>query len=504
MKKKLMDYLIFAVIFFSGINWAMAIPKYTDKETALSLAKVLDKGSYGRYTIASTYVQNDTAKDYYISVILSDGSSHKWFINQIYKWSRDDKLQLAGNRNLLFLDSRDSRFVVLNKNRFHRLALKANVFVKVFQGDDPLAGKTFLFQIKSFNLISPTESAFGRNITGSKYRYIMDFNNGMRELLTYEDAYTLMKKDRLRVEERIDKNVFGRAYHITKIIPHTKGEIVNGVSQFGIEVHFDQPIELEGSQLPFEIYERRARGSKPQRKGKSKNQKEYVLDITIPNSEKKFEVKSLKSLEYLHDIEVVKSPKFPKRMLLRSLFNPEVMDIPPVVYKNGDNSIYVNFFNMMDQTVLNREMLLETEKRKAAEQRSVKEIKVTKTIKTDSDYGRAYVVAVETYKQSQAIRDSLTRIEKLLESIRQFEEAALLAGVDAQLYNALMKRNQLRSEVILLSLEYIKINLAKEDLGGTTARNLMKLLNQAESFTRKQDLLTEIDALREKIIARQE
>jgi len=498
MRAKLLLPFILMIFFLIG-GAANGIPKYTDKQTALSLAKVLDKGTFGRYTISSTYVQNDTVKDYFLSVILSDGSAHKWYIDQIYKWSRDDKLRLSNNRNLLFLDTRDSRFVVLDKNKFHRLALQANVYIKVFKKNDPLAGKKFRFQIKSFNLISPAETAFGRNEKGSKFRYIISLYNGMTELLTYEDAYMLRRNNYLLMEEQLEQDTFGRAYHVTKILPHAKGQIVDGVSQFGLEIQFDQPIQLKGEQLPYEIYERKRLDRRTR-----KMVQEFVLDITIPNSEKKFEVRPIKSLEYLHDIKVVKNPRFPQRLLLRSVFNPMVMDIPPVVYKNSDNSMYVTFFNLIDQSVLSRGMLMEAEKRRAAEKDSIREIRVTKAIKTNSDYGRAYVLAVETHKQSQTIRDELTRIDKLMGSIKQFEEAALFAETDAQLFNALTKRNQLRENVIIISMDYVKAKLTKSALGEADVQGLLNLLNQAESFTGKREMLKNIESLREKLVARQQ
>lgn len=500
MKAKLFISYLLTFLLISGVSQsATAVPKYIDKETALSLAGVLDKGKFGRYTISSTYVQNDSVKDFYISVILSDGSAHKWYINQVYKWSRDDKLQLANNRTLLFMDPLDGRFVVLDKNTFHRLALKASVYIKVYGENDPLEGKKFSFKIKSFNLISPTESAFGRDKTGSKYRYIIDLFNGTRALLTYEDAYKLIKDKYLQVEDRSPETTFDRAYNVTKIVPHEKGNTQDGVSQFGIEIQFDQAIKLSGDQMPYEIYERTRLDRKTKR-----SVKEFIMDVTIPNSEKKFEVRPIESLEYLTDIRIIKNPRYPKRLLLRTVFNPLVMDIPPVVYKNSDNSVFVTFFNLIDQTILSRSMLLEAEKRQKAEIESNKEIRVTQALKTDSDYGRAFVIAVETHQQSKAIRDSITRIDKLLESIQQFEESALFAETDTQLFNALTKRNQLRETVIILSTDYVRSKISKSDLGGVNAQSLISLLNQAESFTGKQKLLKVIEGLREKIVARQQ
>lgn len=228
-----------------------AVPKYTDKETALRLARVLDEATFGRYTVTSTYVQNEDINNYYISVILSDGSAKKWFIDQIYQWSRDDRLILSGNRVLLFPDLEDSNFYILDKNQFHKLALQGNVFIKEFDKGDPLHGMKLRFRIKNFSLIAPDETAFGRDSRNSKYRYIIDLYNGNRELLTYEDAYRIQTEELLVNEKSFSSTTFEKAYHVTRIVPHRKGLSDNGVSQFGVEIQFNQPVQLEGDHFPF-------------------------------------------------------------------------------------------------------------------------------------------------------------------------------------------------------------------------------------------------------------
>ncbi|MDT8447415.1 MAG: hypothetical protein RRB13_11040 [bacterium] len=482
-----------------SITQALGMPKYTDKENAMALARVLDKGTLGRYTVASTYVQNASPKDYFISVILSDGSSHKWYMDQIYKWTRDDMLLLSDNRSLLFLDPMDTRFVVLDKNVFHRQALQANVYIKEYGPADPLEGQNFKYQIKSFNLISPHETAFGRDETGSKFRYIIDLMNGTSELVTYETAYKLLKSNHLLASKELGEDVMGRAYGVNKIVANPKGMVEDGVAQFGVEIQFDQNIALQGENFPIEIYER-----KLYNKRTKQYTKEFVMDITIPNSEKTNLIRPVPSLEYLNNIEVVNNSKYPKRTFLRASFNPKVLDIPPVVYKNSDTSVYVNFFALIDQTVISRGMLLEEKERESEERKTYRTIRVQKAIKSDSDYGRAFIAGLETQKMALTIKDEQARIEKMLEAIRQFEESALYAESDAQLYNALTKRNQLRENVITLTMELIEGRLKQPNFGGSSAKTLLDQLDRAETFTGSPDVLKSIEQLREKLIAAQE
>jgi len=490
--------IVSAMILMAG-SVAWAVPQYTDKETALELARILDKGTFDRYTISSTYVQNDNINDYYISVILSDGSSQKWYIDQVYKWSRDDKLRLSNNKSILFIDNNDSRFVVLDKNEFHRLALKANIYVKEYPAGDPLENSQFRFRIKSFNLINPGETAFGRDETGSKYRYIIDLFNGINELLTYEDAYRLMKNKLIMYEPKMTAPTFERAYYVTKIMAHEQSAPNDGVSHFGIEIQFDQPIQMTGEHFPFEIYERTQYDARTKKK-----KEEFVLDITIPNSEKKYEVTSIENLEYLYNVKIVKNPKYPKRLLLRASFNPTVMDIPPVVYKNSDNSVFVSFFNLIDQTVLSRGMLLEAKKREEAEAMSTKDIRITKAIKKDSDFGRAFIKAAGAAKEAEGVTDVKLKQEKLLNGINLFEEAALYAESDDQLFNALNSRNQLRESFIGSVFDMVNTKLGTQNLDSGMISELMRALDQAEAFSGNQQILAKIDALREKVVAKQQ
>ena len=257
-------------------------------------------------------------------------------------------------------------------------------------------------------------------------------------------------------------------------------------------------IQINGDHFPYEIYER----VQYNKRTKAKKQ-EFILDITLPNSEKKFEIAPIANLEYLYNISVVKNPKYSKRVLLRASFNPTVMDLPPVIYKNSDNSVFVSFFNLMDQTVLSRGMLLEAKKREEAEQSSAKDIRITKAIKKDSDFGRAFINAANAAKESDGITDLKLKQEKLIAGIKLFEEAALYAETDDQLFSALTSRNQLRETYIAAAIKVVTNKLGMDTLNNSEVSDVMLTLDQAEAFTGNQQLLKKIDKLREKVIAKQ-
>jgi hypothetical protein len=93
----------------------------------------------------------------------------------------------------------------------------------------------------------------------------------------------------------------------------------------------------------------------------------------------------------------------------------------------------------------------------------------------------------------------MARIEKLLESVKQFEEAALFAKTDKQLFDALTKRNVLREQVIVLSSGYVNSELSKRP-GGADTQSLLFILDRAESLTGKERLIRSIERLRDKVM----
>lgn len=485
--KKTQILLIFLFL-FSFAYPVLGQPKYTTKENAIKLALLLDKGAFGALSISSTYVLNTSTQDYYISAILSDGTSHKWFINQIYQWVKEGRIQLSGNRSLIFLSPKTGHFEILEKNEFHKLALRSKIYIKTFGHSDPLEGQQFYYRIKSFNLISPDEKAFGRDNEGFEYKYLIDLANGTREPITYNDAFLLMKHKRLLTEMPENVPVLDKAYHITQIVPHGKMEGENGISQFGVEIIFDRPFKLNRENFGVELYESTYLDRKI-----NKKKQDFLLDLTIPNSEKKFEIKPIPHLEYLQDIKVVKDFRYPKRLLLRAKFNPNVMDIPPVVTKIGDRELLLSFFHLVDQTVYSRNMLLEEEKRKAREWSSKRVFKVSTKLNRDTQYGKSFITAVDALSLAQKTEDVENRIQKYIEAIERFELAAIEAQNDKQLMEALRQRNTARDDVIHLSIEFVKQSIKDDSKEKST---LITALNRIESLTIDPKIIAEIEELR--------
>lgn len=470
-----------------------AIPKYTDKANALNLAKVLDKGYFKNLRISSTYVLNDSAVNYYISVILSDGSAHKWYINQIFDWSRSDQLRLTGNRNLVFLQRDSTQFKILPKNLFHRTALQAKVFVKTFGQDDPLSGQKIHFRIKAFNLISPKEKGYGVDKNGDPYRYILDLLNGTRELLTFKDAYILLTQNRLLPDDVETVPTQEKAYHLTRLVAHAKKASENTLSQFGIEMVFDKSMTMEPEHFPIEIYEK----TLVDRRHKKRMQ-QFFMDITIPNAEKKFEIKPIGSHEYLHHIHVTKDTRYPKRLLLRASFNPNVMNIAPVISKVSDRSVYISLFHSVDQTIYNRKMLLEESKRRAQEKASEQKITVSPRLNTNSDYGKAFLTAVDTMNSAIEKQDSDQKIDQFIQSMKQFESAGLMAENDQQLLSALEQRNTARTSALNHIFEMVESHIAKNTAGENRSM-LLNRIDQAETLTQDKKQLAKLDELRKKV-----
>lgn len=499
--------VLLSVIFIYGLGSALAMPRYTDKENALKMASVLDKGKFAHLKISSTYVINDREDEFYISVVLSDGTNRKWSLDQIYSWSREDKLRLSENRSLIFLNPESTQFHVLDKNKFHKLALRAKDYIKTYAKGDPLEGKTFHYAIKSFNMIYPKETAFGRDKTGSKFRYILDLVNGTRELLTYEDAfnmtyqyneetgtYQFSEKKRLLLEKN-PQLTLEKAYQITKVVPHQKEINDTRFAQFGLEVIFDRALKLANDQFPFEIYE----GMVATRHRKDKT-RAFFIDITLPNAEKRDEeLGRIKNLEYLHNIHLVNDPKYPKRLLLRAQFSPDLMDLTPevTVIKEDPRRLFISFFHIADQTVTSRTTLMDPKKRRRIEKESLIQIPVKPKVNLTSNYGKILMQARDASKQSNMLEGEEARQQSLIDSIKLYEEAAYHAQTDQELIDALNERNNLREKAVNIFIDFVRTNLNPKSK--YNKMTLMQKLDQAESLTQNQRLLSEIEELRYKL-----
>ena len=92
----------------------------------------------------------------------------------------------------MFPSEEETDFAILDKNAFYRTVLQSQVFVKTYNQHDLLDGKAsnmlsedFVYLSKEKVCVIPSRS------DGNRYRYILELENGSREILTYLDAYQL-------------------------------------------------------------------------------------------------------------------------------------------------------------------------------------------------------------------------------------------------------------------------------------------------------------------------
>ncbi len=495
-------YVTVLVCLVIGVPSAgFAMPKYATKTEALKLANALNGGTIGEKTISVAFVRNHGVKEFFLNVILSDGTSHVWYVDKIYQWVQTDELQLKNNRVLLFLNPHETKFVIFDKNKFHRLALQSHTYVKRFAMGDPLAGQNLNFSIKNFNLISVHEKGFGYNNQGEKYRYIIDLYNGDKELLTYKDAYYAMLNHNFKMGRSQGQDegqvLLKHAYHVRSLTIGTKEAVKPNIEQFGIELRFDTPIQLKAKNFPIEIYEKRIFNKKTK-----EFEKQYILDIIIPNSEEKYYIPEIANLEYLHNIRVMPSPGYRKRMVLRARFNPEVLDILPSIEVNSDKSIYVSFFSMIDQSILNRRMLLEAEKRRQLEKTTERTITVQRHDWGNTKFGEYFLAAVHAQELAQSDANLESGLDNMMKAIDLFTQAALYAKNDANLQRALNLRNQLQEQIAMLTLQLVATMMHNVDaMDSSEYRQLIERLDTAEKYTSDAELLRQIATMRKRLVA---
>jgi hypothetical protein len=420
------------------IGWALlagAAPRFTNKDTALELAKVLDKGVFRGKLISSTFVQSPDVGDYQIKVVLDDGTELNWNIDQIRLWSQDDSITLSKNRVLVFPSLETNEFGILDKNEFTRAALRARVYAKHYSGSDVLAGQVINFAVHRFNLVDLLKIRPGHDELGYQHHYVLDYETGERDFLSYLDAWRALNSGAL-MEEPGSEPVMHAPYRLESIRPLPLQRIVeNGTGTFGVELQFDRNVELRPGHYPFRLYERR-----PGRKG-SPLDNNFVLEVTAPNAILPKEVNRFDALEYLNEIHAVPDGAHQNRVLLQAMIAPEVLTHPPEVEVRG-RSVSVIFTKVEDQSVFDRKALHEAELRRKQEK-----LLAPTLSPPEAEQRKLYRGHMETglgqLDKARATGDLAERYELLLTSLSNFREAAIQASSDLQLEEALRQRNNL-------------------------------------------------------------
>ena len=310
---------------FYAVSFAM--PEYTNRENALRLAKVIDKGFFQQKRIASTFVKNKMPHEYYLQVILDDGSSHEWKINRIYEWSLNDTLLLSKNRVLIFPDSESANFEVLDKKIFYRRALAAYAFQKDYPNHDLLVGQSMTFAIRKFGIIKPNvEGFYQTDSQGHRYRYTFDFKNGIREVLTYLDAYRLLENGLLLDAVEHTEKVMERPFQAVglSVFPKKLEDDMRNIWRFAVGVEFQNQISLKPENIPFQVVEENERV--PQT---GERQTKFFVQVMIPNSQISHEPEQIRSLEYLRNVQLVADTAHQNRVFLRAELNPEIFELRP-------------------------------------------------------------------------------------------------------------------------------------------------------------------------------
>ena len=479
----LLGYLIWA-------GSVMAFPRYTTRENAIHLAEVIDKGKFKSHQIASVFVKNRTSEEYYLQVILDDGSSQDWYLDNIYDWTLTDQLLLTNNRVLIFPSNESTEFHLLDKNQFYHLVLIAKSFTKNYPQHDLLAGKNLRFAIRRFRLIQPDEdSRFKTDSMGNRYRYILEFKNGSREVLTYLSAYKLMQEGAFDQTTTPDNVVLDRAFQVKgiNVIPKQLEDELRNIWRFGVEVLFESGIPLTNDLFPFQIVEEMMRDPET---GERVNR--FFIQILFPNTEKFLEIPMIRTLEYLQYINVVTDIENQKRVFLRAQITPEVFELPPYIEVTTHNSVIVHFFIITDQSVSQRQQFVEPHKVEAGIHPALI------PISRGTEYEKTYLKAVEMIRSVQGNTELQLKITTYMNALEELQNASLAANNDAEIAQSLAQRDVIYEVLPQMIIENTKTRI-KKPKDQINKDELRLQLQKAEQMVDNREMLEEIWTLLEMV-----
>ena len=487
---------LFLVLFMlvSHGTASYAFPEYTSRQKALKLTGVLEKGYFKSIKISSVFVKNIGEDDYYLQALLSDGSSRKWLLNRIREWTHTDELILSNNRALVFPSAATTDFGVLEKNDFYRTALNATAYVKTFGKHDVLEGKSLVLGILRFRILQEDDSNYLKtNKHGDRYRYVLELENGTHEYLTYTDAFLLMQRSALLEEVPETVNVLRKSYKVKEMkkIPLRLEDELHDIWRFGIEVVFDKPIMTDADKFPYRVVEVK---KKDLNTGRLKSS--FFLQIVFPNAEKRTLVKGFRKHEYLHQVKIETDKEHQKRVILKAMVDPDVMDLPPYVEVTDRNSVVVNYYRSQNRNLTQPPDLPVTQ--------SPSEVprSVFTPDKLETEFEKKYMQVLVLIREAQQQQNMNLRINAYFKALEALKKASLSAENDIQITQALNQRDIMLRTLPKLIIRNVQMTiLAKKlDQQGTKAdpelsRKLLAQLAQAERYASNEDQQHKIASL---------
>ena len=478
-------YLSLVIVAWAGL--VVAAPRYTDKDNALKLSDTLDKGIYQNQLITSTFIQSAGKGRYFIKVILDNGAQQNWDLIQIHALSKNESIVLKNNRALIFPDENLNEFVPMDKNLFSEQALTSRVYVKYYPPSDVLAGQKINFGLHRFNLVDLLSPRKRYDDQGYRYHYILDLENGQREILSFLGAYQTLEKKGLIQDPSLISPVMRSPYRLQSIKKHELLKEGNtGIGHFSVEMIFDRPVELEPGHYPFKFFERGGRGRLHKNGGSN-----FVVEITAPNAEMLTRIPTIETLEFLHNIRAVKDPINQKRILLQANLNPEVMGSPPMIVVSG-NSVSVAFTKVVDQSVFNQKEIEENDYRMRQERLLSRNLSTAEVEKRQTY--RGHMKKGEEFRYQAHDLDSFRdKIETLRKALNEFKQAAQYSSSDRELRDSLRERNNLNVNIPAMTVNYVRKALKKKS--AVDFQWLKTQLENSALMTRDRHLLETIKSL---------
>ncbi len=498
---KILNKITFILLFSVSLllkNYSTAycaFPEYTSRQKALKLAIVLENGYFKSIKILSVFVKNIGQDDYYLQALLSDGSSRKWLLNRIREWTQTDEMILNNNRALVFPSASTTDFGVLEKNDFYRTALNATAYVKTFGKHDVLEGKSLILGILRFRILQENDSNYLKtNKHGDRYRYLLELENGTHEYLTYTDAFLLMQRSALLEEVPETVNVLRKSYKVEEIkkLPLQLEDELRDIWRFGIEVVFDKPVMTDADKFPYRLVELK---KKDLSTGRLKSN--FFLQIVFPNAEKRKLVKGFINHEYLHQVKLETDKEHQKRVILKAMVDPDLMDLPPYVEVTDRNSVIVNYYSSQNRSLIQPPDLPVTQ--------SPTEVprSVFTPEKLETEFEKIYMQALILIRNAQKQQNMNLRINAYFKALEELKKASLSAENDIQITQALNQRDILLITLPKLIIRNVQMTILAKKLDQQEAKvdpelssELLAQLAQAERYAFNDDQQQKISSLK--------
>lgn len=401
---------------------------FADFAFARNLAGRLTEGRYKNFRILNAIVVNDQT-GYYIRIKLSSGQTLT--LDQSLLSEAVDKEELELADNFLLIKDPNGVYQFFDRNRFHRLAFNAKVYIKLGGVGDPYHLIALPYGIRLFTLLPKNDSSKRQN---PEYAYRIRLENGYDVYLTLAEAYQDFQRGAFISNPTTNTTYFRDLVPIDYILAKPVQNLANDAKSFSLEVRFQRPVIYQPSMIAFSI-------SKTNDYGLADAKNYFYFDLYLPNAsfDLKASEKVIQNFAFFDKVYLIQDPADKNRTIVRSLLRQDDIDFfdsPPQVAMLDNQTVQITFQQGVDQT---KQVFVKADDdpKKKIQARAEANVQFSQT-----PYFRSFSEALTWINQQSSSASKKAEIDGLFQGLEMLSAVGTYAETKEQISEVVATRNE--------------------------------------------------------------